>query len=88
MNDVIDIAEDIRRFAQEHELKIHPGQDPESWAELVVRKDGCPCVPGRKDCPCEFVLQDIAKFNRCRCGLFVNDAYIAEYTCLADKYIN
>ena len=73
------IAEDIIKFAQDNNLEIHPGQEPLKWADLVIKHEGCPCVPGRNHCPCEFVLEDIKGINRCRCGLFVNDAYIQEY---------
>lgn len=73
------IAATIIKFAQEHNLKIHPGQEPLRWADLVIKKGGCPCVPGRSQCPCKFVLEDIKRINRCRCGLFVNGAYIEEY---------
>ena len=74
------IAADIVKFAQDNNLKIHPGQEPLKFAELVLKKGGaCPCVPGRDTCPCEFVLDDIKELGRCRCGLFCNDAYIQEY---------
>lgn len=74
------IAADIVKFAQDNNLKIHPGQEPLKWGDLVLRKGGaCPCVPGRNHCPCEFVLSDIRELGRCRCGLFVNDTYIEEY---------
>ena len=85
MSEAEAIAEQIRIFAQEHNLRIHPRQDAERWAELVIEKGGCPCVPGRDECPCEFIGQDIAELNRCRCGLFVNDAYIEEYHNLLHK---
>jgi len=74
------IAVDIAKFAQDNNLKIHPGQEPLKFAELVLKKGGaCPCVPGRDACPCPFVLDDIKELGRCRCGLFCNDAYIEEY---------
>jgi len=73
------IAADIVKFAQDNNLKIHPGQEPLKWADLVIEKEGCPCVPGRDHCPCEFVLDDIKELGRCRCGLFCNDAYIELY---------
>lgn len=76
------IAKDIIKFAQDNNLEIHPGQEPLKWADLVIKKGGCPCVPGRNHCPCEFVLEDIKEINRCRCGLFVNGAYIEEYNSL------
>lgn len=74
-----EIAEAIIKFAQENNLEIHPGQEPLKWADLVIKKGGCPCVPGRDHCPCEFALDDIKQINRCRCGIFVNGAYIKEY---------
>ena len=74
-----EIAEAIIKFAWDNDLEIHPGQDPLKWADLVIKKGGCPCVPGRNHCPCEFALEDIKKINRCRCGIFVNGAYIEEY---------
>jgi len=80
------IAEDIIRFARDNNLEIHPGQDPLKWADLVIKKGGCPCVPGRNHCPCEFVLEDIKDINRCRCGLFVNGAYIEEYNRLQAEW--
>ncbi|MBA7662312.1 hypothetical protein ES703_70340 [subsurface metagenome] len=80
-----EIAEDIIRFAQENKLKIHPGQDPLKFADLVIKNNGCPCVPGRNGCPCEFVLEDMKELGRCRCGLFCNDAYIVEYNNLNDQ---
>lgn len=73
------IAVELIKFACQHELKIHPGQDPFKWADLVIRKGGCPCVPARKHCPCEFALDDIKELGRCRCGLFCNDDYIKKY---------
>ena len=74
------IALSILKFAQDNDLKIHPGQDPLKWAELVIEKGGCPCLSKwRPQCPCEFALEDITELNRCRCGLFVNDAYLVEY---------
>lgn len=74
------IAAAIIKFAQDNSLQIHPGQEPLKWADLVIKKGGvCPCVPGRNKCPCEFALEDIKKINRCRCGLFCNDAYLEEY---------
>ena len=74
-----EIAEDIIRFARENKLEIHPGQDPLQFAELVIKHGGCPCVPGRNHCPCEFALEDIKELGRCRCGLFCNEAYLEEY---------
>lgn len=80
-----EIAEAIIKFAQDNNLQIHPGQEPLKWADLVIEKGGCPCVPGRNHCPCEFVLEDMKDINRCRCGLFVNGAYIEEYTRLQNE---
>ncbi len=74
------IAGNIVKFAQDNNLKIHPGQEPLKWADLLIKRGGhCPCVPGRNHCPCEFVLEDIKELDRCRCGLFVNGAYIEEF---------
>ena len=73
------IATRIVKFAEDNNLRIHPGQEPLKWADLVITKGGCPCVPGRSQCPCEFVLEDIKELNRCRCGLFCNGAYIDEF---------
>ena len=68
------IAANIIRVVQDNNLKIHPGQEPLKWADLVIKKGGvCPCVPGRDHCPCEFVLEDVKELGRCRCGLFCND---------------
>ncbi|MBA7665001.1 hypothetical protein ES703_73067 [subsurface metagenome] len=76
------IAGNIVKFTQDNGLLIHPGQDPFKWADLVIKKGGCPCVPGRSCCPCEFVLEDVKELGRCRCGLFCNDAYLKEYNAL------
>ena len=81
-----EIAEAIIKFAQDNNLEIHPGQDPLKFAERVVKKGGCPCVPGRDHCPCEFALEDIKEINRCRCGLFCNKAYIEEYNRLKAEW--
>ena len=79
------IAEDIIKFARDNNLKLHPGPEPLKWADLVIKHQGCPCVPGRNHCPCEFALEDIREIGRCRCGLFCNDAYIEEYNNLRAK---
>lgn len=77
-------AEEIIKFAEDNGIKIHPGQDPEKWEQLLIKKEGhCPCVPNRDHCPCEFVMGDIKELGRCRCGLFCNDAYIKEYNRLS-----
>jgi hypothetical protein len=74
------IAGNIVKFAQDNKLKIHPGQEPLKWADLLIKRRGhCPCVRDRDHCPCDFVLEDIKELGRCRCGLFCNDAYIEEY---------
>ena len=80
------IAGNIVKFAQDNNLKIHPGQEPLKWGDLLIKRGGhCPCVPGRDHCPCDFVLEDIKESNCCRCGLFVNDAYIEEYNMLRSR---
>jgi len=81
------IAGNIVKFAQDNNLKIHPGQEPLKWGDLVIRKGGgCPCVPSRKDgCPCNFALEDIKELGRCRCGLFCNAAYVKLYNDLNAK---
>ena len=76
------IAADIVKFTQDNGLQLHPGQDPLKWADLVIKKGGCPCVPTRKHCPCEFVRDDVKELGRCRCGLFCNGAYLKEYNAL------
>ena len=76
------IAANIIKLSQDNKLHIHPGQEPFKWADLVIKKGGCPCVPGRSECPCEFVPDDIKQLGRCRCGLFCNDAYLKEYNAL------
>lgn len=80
------IADNIVKFAQDNKLKIHPGQEPQKWADLLIKRGGhCPCVPGRDHCPCDFVLDDIKELGRCRCGLFCNDAYIKLFNTLTSK---
>ncbi|MBA7596426.1 hypothetical protein ES703_03396 [subsurface metagenome] len=76
------IAANIVTFTRDNGLQIHPGQDPFKWADLVLKNGGCPCVPTRKQCPCEFVLEDVKELGRCRCALFCNDAYLKEYNAL------
>lgn len=73
------IVQGITKFAEKNGLHIHPGQDPAKWAELVLVKGGCPCVPGRNSCPCANALEDIKAQGRCRCGLFANDGYLENY---------
>ena len=79
------IAQAITKFAADNNLKIHPGQEPLKWGQLVMSKGGCPCVPDRSECPCDFVLDDIKEINRCRCGLFCNDGYLEEYNKLRNE---
>lgn len=79
------IAENITKFSEENNLHIHPGQSAETWARLVIVKGGCPCVPGRVECPCDQALEDIKHLNRCRCGLFCNDTYLKEYNALLQR---
>ena len=31
------IAAEIVKFAQDNKLKIHPGQEPQKWADLVIK---------------------------------------------------
>ncbi len=74
------IAGNIVKFAQDNKLKIHPGQDPLKWGDLLIKRGGhCPCVRDRDHCPCDFVLEDIKELGRCRCGLFCNGTYIDEF---------
>lgn len=81
-----DIARGIEEFLASHEgISLHPGRKPLSQGELVIKKNGCPCVPGRQKCPCEQAMDDIEELNHCRCYLFVNDAYLKDYE---EKVIN
>ena len=80
------IAETIIKFAQDNNLKIHPGQEPLKWGDLLIKRGGhCPCVRDRGHCPCDFVLEDIKELGRCRCGLFCNDAFVKLYNDLNAK---
>ncbi|HUV57016.1 MAG TPA: ferredoxin-thioredoxin reductase catalytic domain-containing protein [Dehalococcoidales bacterium] len=79
------IAESIIKYAERSKLHIHPGQDPYQWADLVIKKGGCPCVPSRPSCPCAFVKEDIKEFGRCRCGLFADGNYQENYNSLKSK---
>ena len=75
-----EIAQAIQKFLEENPgLHLHPGRTPEEWALLVIKNEGCPCVPGRNKCPCDEALDDIERLNHCRCYLFCNDAYIKIY---------
>jgi hypothetical protein len=70
----------ITKFLKEHPaLKLHPGKTVESFAALVTSSGGCPCVPDRPRCPCDEVLDDIDELNHCRCYMFVNSKYLAQY---------
>lgn len=79
------IASSIVKFAEVNHFHIHPGQDPYAWADLVIAKDGCPCVPTRKSCPCAFAKGDIEEMGRCRCGLFTNDSYLDNFNSLKNN---
>jgi ferredoxin-thioredoxin reductase catalytic subunit len=79
------IATSITKFAEKNGLHLHPGQDPHKWADLVLAKGGCPCVPERNTCPCAFALEDIKVLGRCRCGLFTNDDYLNDYNNLKNQ---
>ncbi len=81
-----EIAQDIISFlSQNKELSLHPGRTPEAQGELVIKKGGCPCVPGRPKCPCDEALEDIKELNRCRCFLFVNAEYLKIYEVMVVK---
>lgn len=80
------IVKNILRFARRYNLHILPGHDIDRWAECVIREGGCPCVPSRKgNCPCGYVFNDIKENHCCRCHLFVDDEYLAEYNRLIGK---
>ncbi len=79
------VAVDIREFAEKNNLKLLTPNTPESWSKLVIKHQGCVCVPARKKCPCEFVLDDVKEQNSCKCHLFVNDAYLLEYNDLVGR---
>jgi len=74
-----EIAQAIRKFLEENKVCLHPGRTPEEWAVLVIKNEGCPCVPGRNKCPCDEALDDIEQLNHCRCYLFCNEAYLKIY---------
>lgn len=70
------VAQAIEQFLKEHEgISLHPGRTPENHAQQVIKKGGCPCVPGRPKCPCDEAEEDIRQLDHCRCYLFVNEAY-------------
>lgn len=78
--DEAEVIQAINKFLQEHpELHIHPSRTPESWAPLVIKAGGCPCVPGRPSCPCTDVMVDVEKKGYCRCQTFVDDKWMGWY---------
>lgn len=85
MSEVNRIADNVFKFAERHELYIHPGRDVKEWAELVIKEGSCPCVSSRKSCPCEYALQDIEEENCCRCRLFINETYLELYNELTSR---
>ena len=41
-------------------------------ADLVLQKEGyCPCRFVKVKCPCRWRIEELKKYGRCRCGLFV-----------------
>ena len=41
-------------------------------ANLVLRRGGyCPCRFVKEKCPCRWRVEELKKYGRCRCGLFV-----------------
>ncbi len=55
-----EVAQAIGKLLEENPgLQLHPGRAPEEWALLVIKKGGCPCVPGRNHCPCDEALDEI-----------------------------
>jgi len=74
------VAQDIRKVLEEHpEIFLHPGRTPEQWAELVIKTGGCPCVRGRKKCPCDELFEDMERLDHCRCCLYCNARYLKLY---------
>jgi len=77
---VDEIVRDIKQFAKDHKLEIHPGRDLQQWATLVIHEGyHCPCKTSREGCPCDETLEDIERDNCCCCRFFVNQAYLKEY---------
>ena len=73
-------AKQLRDFAKEHGLIIHPARDPESWAEKIGANEGhCVCDFGRT-CPCPESIDEVKSSERgaCVCTFFVSERYLRE----------
>lgn len=73
------IRKRIIRFCADNNLAINPNFSLQGWAEKVVMKDGCPCVPSRKECPCEHAVNDILEERICKCGFIMDMNYYNEF---------
>jgi len=57
-------------FAQAHNLVIHPGKGYDYYIESFFMFNCCPCDKTRLACPCEQVIEEVAREGRCKCRLF------------------
>ena len=75
-----EIIKGIVKFKYEHGFLFHPGKTPDKWADLVIKSQGCPCVPGRPQCPCQEAADEVKNLGHCRCYLFCNESYMELWT--------
>ena len=77
-------GDDLRNFAAQKGLLIHPVKDPDEWAKLINSNSGkCNCAPDRT-CPCDLAVAEVLessnpKEQRCACTFFVSPEYLTEF---------
>lgn len=77
-------GDDLRNFAAQKGLLIHPVKDPDEWAKLINANNGkCNCAPDRT-CPCDLAVAEVLESpnpreQRCACTFFVSPDYLEEF---------
>jgi len=68
--DSVTIQYNLKDFATQHSLKIHPKRTFARWADIVSALNSCPCNSDRKNCPCAEALDELKTQGYCDCKFF------------------
>jgi len=69
------LVKEFTRFCNDNKAIVNPYFSLHSHADRVINKNGCPCVPERKQCPCPESIEELKAEGICKCKVFMTAGY-------------
>lgn len=72
---VKELVNSFVKHCRDNNVYVNPYHSLYQWAEKVIEKGRCPCVPTRMSCPCPESIEEFGNEGVCKCMYFMTDKY-------------